>query len=83
MNKIEHLKMIQEVIARLAHNSFAIKAWSLTIFTGATALSFSNDFLFDKRGFILLVFGVITSFYTMDCFYLYLERRYRDLYSTL
>jgi len=29
-NKIKHLEMLQNVIARMASNSFIIKGWSVT-----------------------------------------------------
>ena len=75
-NKIEHLKMIEKIIERMAKNSFQLKGWAMTLVTLVGALS-ANDA--DKR-FIILAFIPIIVFWLLDSFYLQQERRYRALY---
>lgn len=75
-NKIEHLKMIESIIERMAKNSFQLKGWAMTLVTLVGALS-ANDA--DKR-FIILAFIPIIVFWLLDSFYLQQERRYKALY---
>lgn len=75
-NKIEHLKMIENIIERMAKNSFQLKGWAMTLVTLVGALS-ANDA--DKR-FIILAFIPIIVFWLLDSFYLQQERRYKALY---
>lgn len=75
-NKIEHLKMIESIIERMARNSFQLKGWAMTLVTLVGALS-ANDA--DKR-FIILAFIPIVVFWLLDSFYLQQERKYEALY---
>ncbi len=75
-NKIEHLKMIESIIERMAKNSFQLKGWAMTLVTLVGASS-ANDA--DKR-FIILAFIPIIVFWLLDSFYLQQERKYKALY---
>lgn len=75
-NRIEHLKMIESIIERMARNSFQLKGWAMTLVTLVGALS-ANDA--DKR-FIILAFIPIVVFWLLDSFYLQQERKYEALY---
>ena len=75
-NKIEHLKMIESIIERMAKNSFQLKGWTMTLVALVGALSATGA---DKR-FIILAFIPIIVFWLLDSFYLQLERQYRALY---
>ena len=37
--KMKHLELIQEVIKRMANNSFLLKGWTVTLVTGILALA--------------------------------------------
>lgn len=75
-NKIEHLKMIESIIERMAKNSFQLKGWAVTLVTLVGALSAKDA---DKR-FIILAFIPIIVFWLLDSFYLQQERKYEALY---
>jgi len=77
-----YFKMIQNVISRMAQNSFKIKAWYTTIFAAIIVLSFTYIlFLFKFMIFIvLIVIGVL--FWYLDSYYLQQERLFRRLYNS-
>lgn len=77
VNKIEHLKMIQGIITRMASNSFALKGWTVTLLVGIFAL------LGKGNGPLWLLIGCIPVlfFWGLDSYYLRLERDYRALYK--
>ena len=72
-----YFNIIQNVITRMAQNSFLIKAWSATIFAAIIVLTYSiiNVLIF---GVLLLI---IVMFWYLDSYYLKLERLYRRLYN--
>lgn len=74
--KIRYLEMIQEVISRMANNSFALKGWAVTLVAGIFTLSgnaIGTNFWF--------LFIPILIFWGLDAFYLSKERSYRALYK--
>ena len=77
MNKVKHLEMIENVIARMGHNSFQLKNWAVAIISIIGTLSIKES---DKR-FILLSFIPLLAFWLMDAFYLQCERKYKHLYE--
>ena len=78
MNEIlEHLKLIEDIISRLAHNSFALKGWRITLVTALLIFARVNEHcLFLLIGLIPVIF-----FWILDSYYLWLEKRYRGLYD--
>lgn len=78
-NKIKHLEMIEEIIERMAKNSFQLKGWTMTLVTIIGAFGAKES---DKR-FIFLAFVPIIGFWILDAFYLQKERRYRGLYRSV
>lgn len=76
-NKIKHLEMIQNVINRMASNSFMLKGWAVTLVAGIFALSNKDT---DKMYFLIVYVPVIV-FWFLDSYYLLQERLYRDLYN--
>ena len=78
---IEHLKMIQAVVARVAGNSVQMKTWTVSLVTAVivfTGLSDSPHWLIGAGGCIPVVV-----FWLMDARYLHLERCYIKLYETV
>ena len=73
----EYFTIIQKVINRMAQNSFLIKAWLVTIVAAIFVLTFSilNILIFG----VLLTISII--FWTLDSYYLKIERLYRHLYN--
>ena len=76
-NKIKHLEMIQDIIKRMAGNSFSLKGWAVTLVSGIFALS-SKDA--DKMYFLIAYVPIIL-FWLLDSYYLMQERLYRRLYD--
>lgn len=76
-NKIKHLEMVQQIINRMASNSFALKGWSVTLIAGIFALS-SKDA--DKMYFLVAYCPIIV-FWFLDSYYLLQERLFRALYE--
>jgi len=74
----QYFTIIQDVINRMAQNTFLIKAWTITLITAILVLTFSivNSLIFG----VLLAITVI--FWVLDSYYLKLERIYRRLYKT-
>jgi hypothetical protein len=77
--RIEHLKMIQGVITRMAQNSFLLKGWSITLVTALVAVALSAT---GKR-YALLAFYPALAFWGLDAFYLRQERLFRRLHEAV
>ncbi|WP_251861423.1 hypothetical protein [Clostridium sp. Marseille-Q2269] len=75
--KIKHLEMIQEIIKRMASNSFLLKGWSITLVAGIFALSAKDS----NQKFFLITYIPLIVFWILDTYYLQQERKYRNLYD--
>jgi len=74
---IKHLEMIQNIISRLAQNSFTYKGWAITL-VAAVFIIWTNT----SQYYLLLVALIPTfSFWGLDAYYLRQERLYRALYD--
>ena len=69
--------MIQDIISRMAGNSFLLKGWAVTLIAGIFALS-SND---TDKVYFLVAYIPILVFWGLDSYYLCQERKYRKLYD--
>ena len=78
VNKLDYLKLIQDVISRMANNSFLLKGWSITLASGIFGLFAINDigFVYYQLFYLLLIV-----FWVLDSYYLRQERLYRGLYD--
>lgn len=77
-NKRNHLLMIQEIINRMAKNSFEIKGWAIGIMIAVYAFAGENT---HKAVLITLIPLVV--FWMLEAYYLMLERKYRALYDNI
>lgn len=75
-NKIKHLEFIENVINRMAKNSFMLKGWAVTIVVGVIAIVAKQAVLL-----WLITLLPIFVFWGLDAYYLALEREYRKLYD--
>lgn len=75
--KLKHLEIIQNVINRMASNSFLLKGWAVTLIAGIFALANKDS---DKSYFLIAYIPIII-FWGMDSYYLKLERQFRHLYD--
>lgn len=78
-DKKEHLKMIENIITRMANNSFQLKSWTVSLIT---AILIFVD-LKKQVCFIWIIFIPIIVFWVLDAYYLQLERKYRKLYNSV
>lgn len=76
--KIRYLEMIQNVISRMASNSFLLKGWAVTIVVGL--LAFANLKDMDSK-FIIIALVPTIFFWILDSFFLQQERMYIKLYN--
>ena len=76
-NKLSHMSMIQDVVKRMASNSFMLKGWAVTLVAGVFALA-SKDV--DKRYF-LIAYVPIIAFWGLDSYYLLQGRLFRAIYE--
>ena len=76
-NKIKHLELIQNIINRMAGNSFALKGWSVSLVAAIFALANKDT---DKLYFLVAYIPIII-FWGLDSYYLLQERLYRSLYE--
>ena len=78
-NTAEHLKLVQDIIARMAGNSVQMKTWAVSLVTATfifSGLSGDPHWLIGVGGCIPVI-----TFWTLDARYLHLERCYIQLYE--
>ena len=79
-NIIKHLLMIQNVIDRMAHNSFLLKGWSVLLISALFVLMKNQS----AHEFIkLLPLLPLIAFWSLDGYFLQQERMYRKLYEAV
>lgn len=74
--KKQHMDMVQNIMTRMANNSFLIKGWSISLISAI--LIFANKD--NNSSYILITFLPALSFWVLDSYYLQLERKFRELY---
>lgn len=78
MNNLhKHLDYIQNTITRMASNSFYIKGWTITLVSGILVLASKTS----GWWYYLFPSCPILFFWALDSYYLYLERKFKDLYD--
>lgn len=76
-SRLQHLQMLQDIISRMANNSFLIKGWSITLVSALLAFAVS-----DKVGHMAYV-AILPwlAFWLLDGYFLQQERLFRKLYD--
>ncbi len=77
----KEISLIQEIVKRLAGNSFMIKGWSLSINAIIFALLREKVFEINVLLFLVIFMFPIISFWYLDGYFLRQERMYRKLYN--
>jgi|SRR3990172_11189653 len=77
-SRLEHLKMIQAAIGRMAQNSFVLKGWSVTLITGMIVLAIDKG-----KAFAWLALFPAVVFWGLDAYYLRQERLFRALHDSV
>lgn len=75
--KLEHLKLIENVIERMDRNSFMLKGWVVTLLTGVLVLAVKVHLI----SYFAITGIPIVMFWGLDSYYLLQERKYRALYE--
>lgn len=76
-NKIRYLEMIQNIINRMANNSFLLKEWTVILVSALFVLSTKDS----KIEFVNVAFFPIIVFWILDGYFLKIEREYRKIYD--
>jgi len=76
---IKHLEFVQNVITRMANNSFLLRGWAVTLVAALSALAAQNT----NITFVLVAFIPIIAFWILDGYYLRQERLFRELYKDI
>lgn len=77
--KLKHLEFIQNIINRMARNSFVIKGWTLLLV--AAFLAFIARV--GDANLMLIASVPVMLFWALDGYYLHQERRFRALYNSV
>lgn len=75
--KISHLTLIQNIITRMASNSFFLKGWAVTLVSAILALASQNS----NHRLVLIAYVPLIAFWLLNGFFLKQERMYRKLYE--
>ncbi|HMV48952.1 MAG TPA: hypothetical protein PLD20_29095 [Blastocatellia bacterium] len=75
-SKLEHLKMLQTVIARMAGNSFSVKTWCVTLVSALLGLGAK-----DAPKMVFVAFLPVLMFWWLDAYFLHQERLFRELFD--
>lgn len=78
-DRIEHLKMIQAVISRMAQNSFLIKGWTVTLIAALFALAAADS----NPAMVVIALVPAVGFWLLDAYFLRQERLFRSLYDAV
>jgi|GEM_PF-144588 len=76
----KELDLIQDVIRRMASNSFEVKKWLIGILTAIVVFK-HEELLGGHTQYILLLLIPVFSFWYLDAFFLKTERQYREIYD--
>ena len=75
----KHLDFVQQIITRMAGNSFLLKGWSVTLTAGLFALAAKDS----NHVVAAIAFLPAAAFWILDAYYLRQERLFRALYDHL
>lgn len=75
--KLKHLEFLQNIITRMANNSFLLKGWSITV-VGAIIGLYKDGI--DWKVVLIAMF-LVAMFWTLDAYFLAQERLFRKRYD--
>jgi hypothetical protein len=77
--QIKYLEMIQAVISRMGANGFAVKGWATALVTVILAFLAKDA----NPEYAWIAFFPIMVFWSLDAYFLSLERAFRELYKAI
>lgn len=78
--QLKHIDIVQDVIKRMAQNSFVIRGWSITLVSVMFAILKTQNV--SPFSFLLAIIPAFIFWY-LDALYLRNERLFRDLYADI
>lgn len=78
-DEVAHLGMIQDVIGRMAGNSFMLKGWAVTLVAALFALASIDT----REEFAYVALLPVITFWGLDAYFLRQERLFRKLYDNV
>jgi hypothetical protein len=72
-----YLNLLQSVISRMASNSASCKSWCITLVSAIAALLINKD----KQHLVVIAIIPAILFAALDCYYLSMEKAFRDKYN--
>ena len=75
--RLKHLEIIQQVITRMAGNSFLLKGWSVTLLSAILAIAVKDG----MYRMVWIGFLPVLMFWMLDGYFLRQERLYRRLWN--
>ena len=76
-SKLKHLEFIQNIVTRMASNSFLLKGWMITIVSALIAVSVDKE----NICYLGIAYFPILIFWFLDAYFLKQERLFRHLYN--
>jgi len=76
---LKHLEFIQNIVTRMANNSFLLKGWSVTLVAAIFVLTVNNPSVY----LIFIAIFPALAFWGLDAYYLRQERLFRQLYRNV
>lgn len=76
--QIKHLEFIQGIVTRMAHSSFWVKGWCVTLVSAFLALYAETG----KERMLVCTIIPILIFWGLDAYFLKQERIFRELYDS-
>lgn len=74
---LEEVKMLQDIIKRMASNSFFVKGWSITLVTVTLLIKVASEQFYAP----LIALIPLFSFWVLDAFFLRQEQLFRKLHD--
>ena len=71
---IEEVKIVQDIIKRMAGNSFNVKTWTITLIVATLLFKGNNNHVF-------IAFIPLIAFWFLDSYYLQQERLFRKVHD--
>ncbi|HMS44227.1 MAG TPA: hypothetical protein PKC68_00265 [Alphaproteobacteria bacterium] len=80
---LKHLDYIQDIISRMANNSFSYKGWNIALITGLLGISIVQQNQQISVYLIGLALVPNLLFWALDAYYLHLEKKFKHLYEAV
>jgi len=77
----KEIDLIQDVIKRMANNSFLLKGWMITIIVAVLALTKDTLVTNDANYLSIILMLPLFGFWYLDAYFLHREKCYRKLYN--